>query len=136
MCNELEENTFHIIYACPILKEILTILNINDKYDSKIKISFGLDKDHLSNFVLFHIRAVIFRARFQIFRSKDACKSALSKRCKNNIKMDLQNKLHIAKATGKVNSFLENFIPNNIDTHNFRPLLEDCLPLQDGVPSV
>lgn len=125
LCKEFEEDTSHIINKCIILSQILRTFQINDKFDNQIKISFGVDSDHLSNFILFHIKSVLFRSRFQNFPNKEECVRRLTKKCKNNIKKDFLNKYNIATAKGKVNVLLEKFIPNNNDVHNFHRILDD-----------
>ena len=70
LCGEVEEDTSHIINNCPILNEILETFHLNVKYDDKIKISFGIENDQVSNFIFFHIKSVILEAAFIIFRTE------------------------------------------------------------------
>ena len=48
----------------------------------------------------------------------------MTKKCKNNIKQDVLNKYNIATTKGKLNVFLEKFIPNNNDIHNLYMILD------------
>ena len=125
LCNEVEESTTHIINKCKILKYIIGVFCINEKFDNEIKISFGLDKESVYNFILFHIKSVVFRARFQTFTNLEACKSILTKKCKKNIGKDLWNKFKIAKAKGIESTFLDLFLPYSNGINNFASILDN-----------
>ena len=45
----------HLNFWSGFLNEILETFNLNVKYDDKIKISFGIENDQVSNFIFFHI---------------------------------------------------------------------------------
>ena len=125
LCNEVEESTTHIINKCKILKYIIGVFCINEKFDNEIKISFGLDNELVNNFILFHIKSVVFRARFQTFTNLEACKSILTKKCKKNIGKDLWNKFKIAKAKGIASTFLDLFLPYSNGINNFASILDN-----------
>jgi len=127
LCNEVEESTMHIINKCIILKYIIGVFRINDKYDNEIKISFGLDNESVNNFILFHIKSVVFRSRFQTFTSTEASKTILTRRCKKNIGKDLWNKFEIAKAKGRASIVLEDFLPYSNDINNFESILNNSV---------
>ena len=86
LCNEVEDDSFHIINKCSILMEVMGTFQLHDKYNNNLTISFGLDNDHITNFIFFHIKTVVFRSQFQSFSSKDLCSIILIRKCKNRIK--------------------------------------------------
>ena len=118
LCKEADNDGFHILNKCPILIEIIKTFQLHHKYSSKLLISFGLENDQISNFILYHIKTVVFRARFQSFASKEVCKTILIKRCKNRIQTDLQKRLYIYKLKGKVLDFVKTFVQPNPNNDN------------------
>lgn len=113
LCKEYEEDITHILNNCPILKEILRTFNIHNICDTKIRITFGMDKEPLTNFILYHIKSVVFRSRFMVFHSKEVCKVSLISKCRQNIKKDLRIRFNLAKLKGKIDEFTSRFRPNS-----------------------
>jgi hypothetical protein len=109
LCGNWETDITHILNACPVLLQALADFNIGHIYNSKVKISFGVEEDILDNYILCQIKSIIFRSRFMDFNSMEACRVALYKRCKATIARDLKLKYKIAKANQKTNSFTQLF---------------------------
>ena len=116
LCNVVEDDSFHIINKCSILMEVMRTFQLQDKYNNNLTISFGLDNDHITNFIFFHIKTVVFRSRFQYFSSKELCRTILIRKCKNRIKKDLQKRFYIYKLKDKVDDFTQTFIHYNRNT--------------------
>ena len=89
LCKEYEEDITHILNSCPVLIEILRTFNIHNIFNTKIKRTFGTDDDPLTNFLLYHIKTVVFRSRFKTFISIDVGRNYAINKCKENIKMTL-----------------------------------------------
>ena len=113
LCKELEQDITHILNNCSILKEILRTFNIHNKCDTKMNITFGMDKEPLTNFILYHIKSVVFRSRFTAFPSKEVCKVSLISKCRQNIKKDLRIRFNLAKLKGKIEEFTSRFMQNS-----------------------
>ena len=113
LCREVERDTSHITNECCVLREILKEFRIHNKFNDNFKISFGLENERFHNYILFHIKSVVFRARFQTFTSKDLCTSRLINKCKARIREDIQNRYNLAKLLGKLDNFSSNFVVDN-----------------------
>ena len=109
LCREIEQDTTHISNECRILKDIVREFNLEDIYDSKTKLTFGTD-DQYNNFFLFHIKSVIFRSRFCETSSIEQCRATLIRKCKSNIKKDVQRRYSLAKLKGNIMEFKYTFI--------------------------
>ena len=109
LCRERENDTSHIANNCSVLKEILKAFSLNNKFNNKYDLSFGKSEDSYNNFILFHIKSIVFRARFWITLSKEQCISNLINRAKRKIKEDLESRYHIAMAKGSIQQFSETF---------------------------
>jgi len=118
LCKEPENDITHIINDCKILLEIIESLNLNNIYDNKFKITFGVENENIANYIIFHIKSVVFRSRFKTFHNFAACKSQLVKKCKYNIKQDLKSKFDIAKSKNKIDWFCNIFLPNQEEMEN------------------
>jgi hypothetical protein len=119
LCRENESNTSHISNECSVLREILKAFNINNIFNNKVDISFGKAGDAYNNFILFHIKAVVFRSRFQNSPSKELCMSILINKTKIKIKKDLENRHLIATLKGSIDQFKRQFktsLDERIDT--------------------
>jgi len=118
LCKEIEQSQFHIIFECIILKDILRNFEINDIYDENTSLSFGVYNQSLYNFILFHVKSVVFRSRFKIFTNLELCKAILNKKIKDNIKKDLNNRFFVAKHKRKVSKFISKYIPRSNQNYN------------------
>ena len=126
LCGEREHDTSHIINSCPVLLGILNRFNLQAQFNSKKKISFGTNDSPWDNFLLFHIKSIVFRARFQTNLSYELAMHRLSQNCKGAIKKDLQNRFFFAKSMGKIGEFLNIFFPDNInDNDRLKLIFED-----------
>jgi hypothetical protein len=112
LCRENEEGNTHIVNNCTVLKEIMTTFQIQDIFDDIKKISFGISKEPIKNFILYQIKTVVFRARFQIFPSIMACKAFLIEKCKKSIKNNLSTHFQSAKTKGNIDFFTRRYITN------------------------
>jgi len=131
LCKELENDITHIINGCKILMEIIKSLNLNHIYNNKFKITFGVQSENIANYILFHVKSVVFRSRFKNFHSLAACKLQLIMKCKNNIKQDLKSRFDIAKSKNKIEDFRDAFLPSRDDIGNiiyfWKVSEENCL---------
>ena len=118
LCMEPENDITHIINDCKMLSEIIESLNLNHIFDNKFKITFGVENENIANYIMFHIKSVVFRSRFKIFHNFAAGKSQLIKKCKNNIKQDLKSKFDIAKSKNKIDEFFNIFLPSQVEGEN------------------
>ena len=100
------------------LKDILRNFEINDIYDENTSLSFGVYNQSLYNFILFHVKSVVFRSRFKIFTNLELCKAILNKKIKDNIKKDLNNRFFVAKHKRKVSKFISKYIPRSNQNYN------------------
>ena len=113
LCRNVENDITHILNACPIILHLLREFNIDQIFDNKTKITFGVSGQILKNYLLFQIRTNIFRSRFKEFNSIEACKIKLYRRCKASITHDLKSKFILAKRKHKMEEFSTNYIVNN-----------------------
>ena len=141
LCDQVEADTTHIINSCPVLLGILNIFDIHTIFNTKEKIYFGSEREMWDNFVLFHIKTIVFRARFQTNINKELICNLLSKKCKTNIGNDLSNRLYFSNLIGKTDEILNNIVPqendgndNEIEINNATARLE--LVLQDKLPNL
>ena len=110
LCNTQERNNFHITNECIFLLDLLHLFNINTYYNDNYKLSFGIIDDPGKNFVLYHIKSAIFKARFRTFTSPTACRSFLTNKCKRNIIFDLRSIFTTSKRNNKLDEFNNNFM--------------------------
>ena len=118
LCRGSESDITHIINDCKMLLEIIESLNLNHIYDNKFKITFGVENEIIANYIVFHVKSVVFRSRFKTFHNFVTCKSQLIKKCKNNIKNDLKSKFDIAKSRNNLDDFCNTFLPSQGDEGN------------------
>ena len=112
LCGEVETSDMHITNECKTLFSLIRSFKINDFYNSKLKVTFGV-KDHIStNFVFFIIKKVIFRARFKEFVNQAACIQYLLNKCKREIRNGINTHFVAATHFDKINAFKENFMSN------------------------
>ena len=90
----------------------MTTFHIQDIFNDLKKISFGINKEPINNFILYQIKTVVFRTRFQIFPSIMACKTFLIEKCKRNIKNNLITQFQSAKNKGNLDFFTRRYITN------------------------
>ena len=64
LCKEVETNNKHIVNEFIILKDIIRNFQMHIKFNNKLTITFGINRETLSQFILFHIKTVVFRSRF------------------------------------------------------------------------
>ena len=121
LCREEELNSAHIANNCKVLIEILKVFQIYDKYNNKMDMSFGLFEDHYHNFILFHVKSVVFKSRFEQYTSKEHCITALTNKTRYKIRKDIQNRYEWAKIIGNLATFSHLF---NLDvqTNNITKL--------------
>ena len=121
LCGEIESNSAHITTSCSILKNIISSLNMNHKFNTSFSISFGI-KEPTYDYILYHIKTVIFKARFKTFTNSSLCLIHLTEKCKSAITKDLQKIYFLAKYKGLVDVFLDTFssisIQSNIGSLN------------------
>ena len=113
LCRELENGITHIVNECNILIDLIRCFKLNDIFDNKDKITFGSDNNKLANYILFHIKAVVFRARFKVFDSPEICKLQLRAKIIKSIKRDLIPKFEKAKRENKITEFRKVFLLSN-----------------------
>jgi hypothetical protein len=139
LCDQVETDTTHIINNCPVLLEILNNFGLRTIFNTKEKISFGSERELWENFVLCHIKSVVFRARFQTNVNKELISNFLSKKCKTRISNDLLNRLYFSNLMGKTDEVLNSIVPqsdegnNNENEINIATIRLDSL-LQDNLP--
>lgn len=113
LCKNYEQDMTHILNDCPILKAILEHFDLHNKYNTKMKRTFGLDNDKQTNFLLYQIKSVVFRSRFLVFGNIELCKTYLINKCKRNIEKDIKIKFNLAKFNGEMEEFTNIFMSNN-----------------------
>ena len=123
LCKEYEEDITHILNSCSVLIEILRTFNIHNIFNTKIKRTFGTDDDPLTNFLLYHIKTVVFRSRFKTFISIDVGRNYVINKCKENIKNDIKLKFKLAKSRNKLEDFTKIFVPNIVGNANNQPTI-------------
>ena len=109
LCREVELDPSHIGTECKVLTEIIKSFQLHDKYNSKIQIAFGLNENHYHNFILFHIKSVVFKMRFHVFNSVEQAILVLTLMCKQKIRKDIQNGYELAKLKGGTDHFKRMF---------------------------
>ena len=109
LCGQRENDITHIINVCPMLLQILRDFNIDQIFNNKLNISFGVQDYNLDNYMLFQIKSIIFRSRFMDFNNTESCRAALYQRCKASIIRDLKVKYTLAKNNQKTNDFIQTF---------------------------
>ena len=85
LCKEIETENCHIVNTCAVLKYTIRIFKLQ-LYSDKSTLTFGVKSETLCNFILFHIKSVVFRSRFRNFNTVELCKRSLVK----NVKIILQ----------------------------------------------
>ena len=109
---EVETSDMHITNECKTLFSFIRSFKINNFYDSKLKVTFGV-KDHIStNFVFFTIKKVIFRAHLKEFLNQAAYIQYLLNKCKREIRNGINTHFVSATHFDKINAFKENFMSN------------------------
>ena len=84
----------------------------------QFKITFGVENESIANYIMFHIKSVVFRSCFKISQNFAAGKSQLIKKCKSNIKQDLKSKFNIAKSKNKIDELFNIFSPSQVEGEN------------------
>jgi len=128
LCGEEELDTTHIVNECKVLIEILKAFHLYAICNSKMAITFGLDNDDYHNFILFHIKCVVFKSRFKQFNSKAQAIRALENKTRYAIKKDLGHRFEQAKKMGKLSDFT-NMFKIDIQDNSIRKL---CSINQEG----
>ena len=113
LCKEIESDSAHIINSCKVLIYLTTVFQMHMLYEDKQNLTFGLEDQSVGNYILFHIKSVVFRSRFKKYQNIDICKTSLTRKCKNNITKDLIEKFSLARHKGNLDSFSEFFIDGN-----------------------
>ena len=123
---EVEDDIFHIILNCPVLKEIFSKFNatfkeINGKDITNREIAFGNQesggKNNLRNFLIFIIKYSIFKMRNVNFTNKRLAITAVLKRIHKEIKSELIKKLIIYASRNEISRFKDRFLYKNIFGH-------------------
>ena len=110
LCREFEHDITHIVNNCKVLLDLIRLFNMQNKFDNKLKITFGIDGEIVANYILFHIKAVTFRSRFKDFNSILACTNIIFKKCRSNIKRDIKSIFDIASRKNRLEEFKNNFV--------------------------
>ena len=103
LCNRVEQDSFHIILRCPVLKEAVKyfeplLKKCRSEDVTEREICFGLYEEknsnatNLRNFITFHIKAITFRSRNIRFSSIEVAKKAVTDKVKKNIRKEVTNK--------------------------------------------
>ena len=125
LCNQVEQDSFHIILRCPVLKEAVKyfeplLKKCRSEEVTEKEICFGLyEKNNskatnLRNFISFHIKAITFRSRNIRFSSIEVAKKAVTDKVTKNLKKEVSNKLNISIKNRKVEDFKNRYLYKNI----------------------
>ena len=109
ICNEETSNNMHIVTECRILMEAVDHFKILNFISNKMILAFGCENE-LVNFVLYHLKKIIFRNRFKSFQNYNQAKNQIFQKCRLALQNDLEDKLFWAIKTKTKTHFENKFL--------------------------